>query len=194
MSEKQNVEWKSAWKDDYLAWICGFANAQGGNLLIGVDDEGKPVGLHNPHKLMEDLPNKIRDAMGVIVNINLYQRENKEYIEIEVPAYPVAISCKGSYYYRSGSTNQKLSGPELENFILRRRGVNWESSPMLQLTLNDIDDTIIKYFKEKALEKGRLEKEVLDENKEHFIDKLYLKNGNYLTNAAALLFAKSPER
>ena len=29
MSENQNVEYKEIWKDDYLKWICGFANAQG---------------------------------------------------------------------------------------------------------------------------------------------------------------------
>ena len=194
MAEKQNIEWKSSWKDDYLAWICGFANAQGGILLIGVDDEGKPVGLQNVRKLMEDLPNKIRDAMGVIVNINLHQQTGKDCIEIEVPPYPVAISCKGSYYYRSGSTNQKLSGPELESFILRRRGINWESSPMPQLKSEDIDDSVVSYFKEKASEKGRLDKDILTETKTHLIDKLYLKNNDYLTYAAALLFSAKPER
>lgn len=40
MAEKQNIEWKAIWKDEYLAWICGFANAQGGKLYVGVDDEG----------------------------------------------------------------------------------------------------------------------------------------------------------
>lgn len=33
MAEKQNIEWKAVWKDEYLAWICGFANAQGGNTV-----------------------------------------------------------------------------------------------------------------------------------------------------------------
>ncbi len=82
MAEKQNIEWKAVWKDDYLAWICGFANAQGGTLLIGVNDNGDVIGLSNVKKLMEDLPNKIRDAMGVIVNINLHEQDGKEYIEI----------------------------------------------------------------------------------------------------------------
>lgn len=194
MAEKQNIEWKAVWKDDYLAWICGFANAQGGTLLVGVNDNGEVIGLSNAKKLMEDLPNKIRDAMGVIVNINLHEQDGKEYIEIEVPPYPVAISCKGAYYYRSGSTNQKLSGPELESFILKRRGVNWESLPMPQLSLDDIDDSVVKYFKEKADKKGRLDKESLSESKAELIDKLYLRNNGSLTNAAALLFSGKPER
>lgn len=27
MSERQNIEWKRSWQDEYLKWICGFANA-----------------------------------------------------------------------------------------------------------------------------------------------------------------------
>ena len=192
MAEQHNIGWKKIWKDDYLAWICGFANAQGGKLYIGVDDNGEPIGLTNSKKLMEDIPNKIRDAMGVIVNVNLYTKNGNDYIEIEVPPYPVAISCKGSYYFRSGSTNQRLSGPELENFILQRRGVNWESLPLLQLTMDDIDDSVINFFKEKAAEKGRLEKEILNETKEQLIERLYLKNGEHLTQAAALFFTSNP--
>ena len=35
MSENQNIEYKLSWHDEYLKWICGFANAQGGTLFIG---------------------------------------------------------------------------------------------------------------------------------------------------------------
>lgn len=130
MEEKQNVEWKAAWKDEYLQWICGFANANGGSLYIGVDDNGQVIGIANAKRLLEDLPNKIRDTMGIVADINLLKEQEKEYIEITVPSYPVAISCKGAYYYRSGSTNQKLTGAELESFVLRRRGVTWDNMPL----------------------------------------------------------------
>ena len=32
MAESQNIEWKESWRDEYLKWICGFANAQGGKM------------------------------------------------------------------------------------------------------------------------------------------------------------------
>lgn len=38
--EGQHLEWKSSWRDEYLKWICGFANAQGRRLEIGKDDRG----------------------------------------------------------------------------------------------------------------------------------------------------------
>ena len=36
--ESQNIEFKESWYDKYLQWICGFANAQGGRIYIGVTD------------------------------------------------------------------------------------------------------------------------------------------------------------
>lgn len=104
--------------------------------------------------------------MGLIVNINLLQKDGQEYLEIEVPPYPIAISCKGIYYYRSGSTNQKLTGPELESFILRRRGATWDNLPLPHFTMDDVDDEVVERFKKWAVKKGRIDKSVLDEPKD----------------------------
>ena len=38
--ESQRVEFKESWQDEYLKWVCGFANAQGGVIYIGVNDDG----------------------------------------------------------------------------------------------------------------------------------------------------------
>ena len=43
--ESQKIEYKQTWKDEYFKWICGFANAQGGTLYIGVDDNGAVCGV-----------------------------------------------------------------------------------------------------------------------------------------------------
>ena len=55
--ESQNIEYKESWRDEYLKWISGFANAQGGTIYIGVDDQKNVVGVENSKKLMEDIPN-----------------------------------------------------------------------------------------------------------------------------------------
>lgn len=62
-SESQNVEFKKIWRDEYLQWVCGFANAQGGTLCIGIDDMGNLVGVEKAKKLAEDIPNKIVSLM-----------------------------------------------------------------------------------------------------------------------------------
>lgn len=194
MPEKQNIEWKTKWKDEYLDWICGYANAQGGKIYIGVDDNGNVVGLDNYQKLLEDIPNKIKSTMSIVVDVNLLEKDGKEYIEIVVPPYPVAISCKGIYHYRSGSTKQVLSGPELESFILRKRGASWDNMPLPSFTIDDIDDNLVKRFKTLASKKGRIDASVLDEPKDVLMEKLHLTNAGYYTNAAMLLFGKDPDR
>ena len=194
MPEQQNIEWKESWRDDYLKWICGFANAQGGKLYIGCDDNGKVVGVKDSKKLLEEIPNKVRDTMGIIVGVNRLTEADKEYIEIDVPAYPVGISCKGVYHYRSGSTKQILTGPALEAFLLRKHGATWDNSPMPAFTMDDVDNNVVAIFKKLAAKKGRIDPDLLDEPKEVLLDKLHLINGGYLTNAAMLLFSKDPER
>ena len=59
--ESQNIEYKKTWRDEYLKWICAFANTEGGKLYIGIDDNGNVCGVDDPHKLSEDIPNKIRN-------------------------------------------------------------------------------------------------------------------------------------
>ena len=41
--ESQTIEFKQSWHDEYLEWICGYANAYGGALYIGRADNGTPV-------------------------------------------------------------------------------------------------------------------------------------------------------
>ena len=95
MRESQQVEWKSSWRDDYLRWICGFANAEGGKLVLGRDDRGMAVGVGNARKLLEELPNKIRDVLGIMADVRLVKEAGKELVEIRVEPYPSPISYKG---------------------------------------------------------------------------------------------------
>ena len=70
MAESQNIEWKESWRDEYLKWICGFANAQGGKIYIGTRDDGTVIGVSNSKKLLEDIPNKIKSTLGIVCDVN----------------------------------------------------------------------------------------------------------------------------
>ncbi|MBW2740010.1 MAG: ATP-binding protein, partial [Deltaproteobacteria bacterium] len=126
MTENQNIEWKGHWRDEYIKWICGFAcgfaNAHGGKLIIGVNDGGVATGIPNVHKFLEDIPNKVRDILGIIVDVNLKIDNDIEYLEIVVEPYPYPVSYKGQYHYRSGSTKQELKGAALDKFLLQKQG------------------------------------------------------------------------
>ena len=103
MAENQNIEFKESWRDEYLKWICGFANAQGGKMYIGVRDNGEVCGVTDAKRLMEDIPNKVKDVLGIIVDVNQLKEGELDYIEIVVANYPYPISYKGHYYSRSAA-------------------------------------------------------------------------------------------
>ena len=58
MRENQHIEYKESWRDEYLKWICSFANAEGGVLVIGRNDKGVAIGVKDAHKLMGDAVSK----------------------------------------------------------------------------------------------------------------------------------------
>lgn len=70
--ESQNTEYKSSWQDEYFEWICGFANSKGGNLYIGVNDDGYVVGLQDTRYLLDTLPNQVSSLMGISIEIRHY--------------------------------------------------------------------------------------------------------------------------
>lgn len=191
MSESQNIEFKSGWRDEFLKWICGFANANGGKLYIGIDDDGKITGIGNHHDLLEQLPNKFRDILGVFAEVNLKNENGKHYIEIIVPRYDVPISVRGKYYVRTGSTIQELKGPSLNEFILKRTGRTWDDIPEQRAFVTDIDEATIEQFLKDARKAKRV-------NVEDNIDilallgKLRLLEDGQLKRAAIVLFGKDP--
>ena len=191
LSESQNIEYKESWRDEYLKWICGFANAQGGRIFIGVNDEKQVIGLPDAKKLMEDIPNKIVNYLGIVEDVNLLAEGEKEYIEIVVTPSNVPIAYKGTYHYRSGSTKQELKGLALQQFIMRKMGHSWDDIPVYGATIDDIDRKAIDYFLHCSIKAGRMDEDEADASTEDVLRNLglFTKDGE-LKNAAILLFGK----
>jgi hypothetical protein len=51
-------------------------------------DDGKVIGLKDGKKLMEDIPNKVKDILGILVDVNLHKSKKGEFIEITIESYP----------------------------------------------------------------------------------------------------------
>ena len=194
MKENQNIEWKESWRDEYIKWICGFANAKGGKIYIGKDDKGNIVGIKNAKKLMEDIPNKTRNLLGIIADVNLYETKKGDYIEIIVEPYPFPVNYKGQYHYRSGSTKQELKGAALDKFMLQKKGKKWDAVPIPNVNVEDLEKVTFDLFRKRALKSNRIEESILNESNEHIIENLQLKENDYLKRAAILLFHKNPEK
>ena len=194
MSESQHVEWKESWRDEYLKWICGFANADGGLLVIGRNDAGEVVGIDDAHQLLETLPNKVQQMLGIMVDVNLCEESGKQFIEIVVEAYPYPISYKGKYHYRSGSTKQELKGAALDRFLLQKQGKRWDGVPVPKVSSEDLKSETFEYFKTQAIKSKRVSEQDLSENHALLLERLHLNDGDYLKRAAILLFHPDPER
>ena len=194
MSENQNIEWKETWRDEYLKWICGFANANGGSIFIGKNDKGEVVGITNATKLMEDIPNKVKDILGILVDVNLHETSKGDFIEILVEAYPYPVNYKGQYHYRSGSTKQELKGAALDKFLLQRKGKRWDAVPVPNVSVNDLKADSFDLFRKRALKSLRIEESILTDSNQLLLENLQLiENGN-LKRAAILLFHPNPEK
>ncbi len=193
--ETQTIEFKQSWHDEYLEWICGYANAYGGALYIGRADNGTPVGVAKAKSLMESIPCKITDTMGIIADVNLLNEDGKDVIEIKVEKYPSLISYHGKYFYRSGTTMRTISGKELDRLILKQQGMTWDAVPMHKLKVRDLDSGAIRFFKSEAIRHNRLSRRELNVSREILMENLHLVDDEgLLARAAMMAFHHDPER
>ena len=115
MIESQNLEWKVSWHDDHLKSVCAFANADGGTLKIGRDDHGAVVGkgARERRRLLEELPNKLRDLLGIVAAVKAREEDGVPYLRIVVERYPVPISYRGATTSAAEAPTSGSEGPRL---------------------------------------------------------------------------------
>jgi ATP-dependent DNA helicase RecG len=194
MPETQNIEYKTIWRDEYLKWICGFANANGGSIFIGKDDNGNVVGVTDAKRLLEEIPNKVRDVLGILADVNLHTTNQGDFIEIIVEGYPYPVNYKGQYHYRSGSTKQELKGTALDKFLLQKKGKRWDGVPVPKGSAKDLKQETFDFFRKRAFKSQRIEEDILTDSNEHLLENLQLKENDFLKRAAILLFHSYPEK
>jgi ATP-dependent DNA helicase RecG len=140
---------------------------------------------------MEEIPNKIRNLMGITGIVNLHEDKKIHFIEIIIPPYSVPISLRGRYYFRSGSTKLELTGASLNEFLLKKSGKTWDDVIEPRANINDIDEQSIKIYLNSSEKAGRLpEYEGLPFS--GLLEKLRLAENGELKRAAVILFGKDP--
>lgn len=192
MAESQNIEYKESWRDEYLKWVCGFANAQGGTIYIGIDDAGNVVGVKDVKKLMEDIPNKIQSGLGIVADVNMLTKDGKDYLEIKVKPSSFPISYHGEFHYRSGSTKQQLTGIALSEFIMQKTGFRWEDVTVDNITVDDLDEESFRIFRREAKRRQRMTDDELNIPNAELLEKLHLIVDGKLKRSAVLLFYHDP--
>ena len=102
--ESPNVELKSSWRDEHLDCICGLANGRGGVLEIGRNDRGEVVGVADVLRLLDEIPNRVRSLLGIVVNVDLRSDCGRDYLRIVVPPHPTPISYMSESPYPVADT------------------------------------------------------------------------------------------
>ncbi len=146
MKADQHTEFKRLWKDEFFRELSAFANSQGGTLYIGMEDDGTVVGVRDAKSLLQDIPNKIKNNLGFLADVDLKNEDGREYIAVHVTPQENAISYEGKYYVRSGSTAQELRGPQLASFLMQKAKLHWDALPRPEAKLSDLNNEAWNYF------------------------------------------------
>lgn len=172
--------------------ICAFANADGGHLLIGVDDNGKVIGT----TLENDKRSAIQGSISEIspaLHCEMYAANigDETLWVIDVPSgkdKPYIFS--GSIFVREGANSQKLrTVEEMRNFFQEAIKIFFDAIPCSWFNIyTDADEQAIKKFRTEAQLNPSTDNKQIFENLELFTDKGIAKNG------AAMFFGKQPER
>ena len=161
-----------------------------------MDDDGNVIGLPKARKLLEDIPNKVVQQLGIVVDVNFVDENCLQYLEIDTLPHSHPVNYKGHYYYRTGSTMQELKGEKLAQFLLKKQGKHWDDFTLPQISISDLSNEAIERFKKHAAKSNRVDEEVLNDTTDALLEnlKLFDLETGELKRAAAMLFYPDPER
>lgn len=186
MREDINTEFKREYVDDIKLTVLAFANTDGGNLYVGVENDGSVCGVLDPDNDVLRIQNAIRDSIApdimMFVRTSFIDYQGKTIIKIEVQRgtkRPYFLRNKGirpeGVFVRQGPSTISASYDAIRKMLIETSGGEFEKSVSFdqKLTFNDTAN----YFSEKQIAFGKPQMQTLG-----FInqDKLY-------TNLALLL-------
>ena len=150
MLEDKNTEFKREYVEDIKKTLVAFANTDGGNLYIGIDDDGNAVGVNNIDGVMLQVSNVIRDAikpdLAMFCDITVETVQDKKVVKITVnrgTARPYYLSAKGirpeGVYVRQGASSVPASESAILSMIRETAGDSYEEARSLiqELTFNE---------------------------------------------------------
>ena len=158
IGENLNIEFKRAGdgpKADTFESVCAFLNKAGGDLLLGVNDDGTVVGLppksvdamiRNFVKVMND-PNLFEPTTQLYPEHIVYKR--KHLIYVHVPESPEVHRFKGATYVRVHESDVRVKGTEpLAQLFIRKQHVFTEQRVFPYVTKKDMRLDLLPRIKE----------------------------------------------
>lgn len=204
--EGQFLEFKSLWDlagdtprvlarrivRDFIAEnVAAFANADGGTLVLGADDDGRPSGHAYPDEALEEFfavpERRLRPALGV--ESQRMTIDGNDLLVMQVPSHTEAVMVVGNGFpYRVGDKVVREPQEVINERKQAYRRVGFEQRVQTEATAEDLDLELVRRFLGNAARGDRPVMELLA------IYGLVASSaqGLKVTNAALLLFGKPP--
>jgi len=196
--ESESIEWKEGFGDRVIETAGAFANTKGGNIFIGVTNEGKIRGITLGKETLQQWANQIAQKAKphIVLDIDKYEISEKVGKAVAVikiqESLQKPISVGDKYYKRVDNSNRPMTQQEIAQM--------WHSTPWDVLPINGdislkgLDAITVERFTRRAVKKGRLPHEYIDDEMQTVLERLHLIADGRMLNGALLLFGKNPNQ
>ena len=170
MTEGITTELKREYTDDIKKTVVAFANTRGGELLIGVEDDGTVIGIPDVDGTMLRVTNALRDSIKPDITMFLLcekrEMDGKDIVAVSVQkgtACPYYLAAKGlrpeGVFVRQGASTVPATGSAILKMIKETDGDDYEAARSLQqeLTFQDAE----RFFAEEHIPLGTEQKRTL---------------------------------
>lgn len=131
---------------DIIDAVIAFANTDGGDLYIGVEDNGEITGLHPSHKDPVQLAAFIANKTVPPVTVSVENDDSNSYIKVSVPSYrSIVASSSGKLLRRRIKTdntpeNVPLYPHEINSRLSDLRLLDFSAQCVPDAEYSDLDD------------------------------------------------------
>ena len=149
MIESETIEFKAMFVNDLNKEVIAFANTNGGEIYIGLDDAGKPCGLKNINDVelqcVNHITNTIKPDISMFVKYEKIVIDGNDILKIIVnkgSMSPYYIAGKGirpeGVYVRMGTASIPATETTIINMIKETTGETYEDTRALNQNLTFI--------------------------------------------------------
>lgn len=188
----------AAWSE--LALDCvAFANAQGGSLLIGIENgqEAPPPDQCIPPGLAETVIKRMRElTVNVELAVSLTRAAHGgEFIDLRVArSHGVASTSEGRYALRVGDESKPVVGDDVTRLLEDRPARPWESLAVAGLHRSSLDADKCAAFVAAVRASPRVKESVKEKSADELLDHYDLTAGDTVTHLGALLLGRRQDR
>jgi ATP-dependent DNA helicase RecG len=181
--------------DDLAAGLVAFANTDGGQLILGVNEAREPVGVEDPDRVTREVDNAATNNCEppfTVIQETLRPEKGRTVVIVNVPKGDMRPyrTNRGVFYVRTSSGRRQASREELLRLFQATESLYYDETPLLRLSLEDLDLSAFEWFLKKSGQSSLIE----TEEPERLLANWSLTAGGHPTVAGVLLFGREPQQ